>query len=398
MSVRELVEAEATAAADAAAALTDEGATAALGAAAELLGARAEAVLAANAEDVAAATGLDAGALDRLRLDAARLDAMREQLAATAALPPLEREVASWTLASGLRVSERRIPIGVVGANFEARPNVAVDVAAQLLKSRNAGVLRTGGAALRTVTALVDDVLRPALGRAGLPPAAIGLVRTADREGARALCSLPGLVPLVILRGSGETTAALQRVAAEHGVRTLAHAEGGGVLYVHAAADLARARAVVAASLDRLGVCNRLNLLLVDRGIDPAPLLAGLGVEATGERGREWANEPERVATVSVAAVAGVEEALRIANRETSGLAAGIVSEDAEAARAFLDGYRGTAAFWHAPTRFADGFALTGAPETGIEVGRSPGPRGPVTYRDLWLRQYRVMGDGTQHR
>ncbi|HEY6031696.1 MAG TPA: aldehyde dehydrogenase family protein, partial [Gaiellaceae bacterium] len=382
------------------AALTDEGATATLEAAAELLAERAETVLAANREDVAAAD-LDAGALDRLRLDEARIGAMREQLAAMAALPPLEREVASWTLPDGLVVSERRIPIGVVGANFEARPNVAVDVAAQLLKSRNAGVLRTGGAALRTVTALVDDVLRPALERAGMPPGAIGLVRTADREGARALVSLPHLVPLVILRGSGETTAALARLAAEHGVRTLAHAEGGGVLYVHAAADPEKARALVESSLDRLGVCNRLNLLLVDRGYDAAPLraeLARLGIEATDERGREWANDPERVATVSVAEVDGVGEALRVANRETSGLAAGIVTEDEAAAQAFLDGYRGTAAYWHAPTRFTDGFALTGAPETGIEVGWSPGPRGPVTYRDLWLRQYRVVGDGTQHR
>ena len=96
----------------------------------------------------------------------------------TARIPPLEREIASWTLPNGLRVREMRIPIGAVGANFEARPNVALDVAAQLLKSLNTAVLRTGGAALRTVTALVDDVLRPALEQAGLPPGAVGLVRT----------------------------------------------------------------------------------------------------------------------------------------------------------------------------------------------------------------------------
>ena len=76
----------------------------------------------------------------------------------------------------------------------------------------------------------------------------------------------------------------------------------------------------------------------------------------------------------------------------------GIVTENPEAATAFLDTYRGAAAFWHAPTRFADGYELTGAPETGINVGWAPGPRGPVTYRDLWLRQYRVVGDGTQRR
>jgi glutamate-5-semialdehyde dehydrogenase len=112
--------------------------------------------------------------------------------------------------------------------------------------------------------------------------------------------------------------------------------------------------------------------------------------------GHEWASDPQRVATVTVAIVDGIEEALSIANDETSGLAATIVAEDEAAARRFLDGYRGTAAFWNAPTRFTDGFRLLGTPETGINVDRSPGPRGPVTYRDLALRQYRVVGDGSQ--
>src|SRR5256885_1451620 len=122
------------------------------------------------------------------------------------------------------------------------------------------------GCGSRTVPALVDEVLRPALESAGLPPGAVGLVRSADREGARLLVAMPRLVPLVILRGSGETTAELARLAAGNGVRTLAHAEGGGVLYVHAEASPERTLAIAAASLDRLGGCNRLNLCLVDRG------------------------------------------------------------------------------------------------------------------------------------
>src|SRR6266516_1323553 len=197
-----------------------------------------EEILEANAADCEAAAGrLDEGMLDRLRLDDKRVQGLAAQVEAVAAVEPLEREIDSWTLANGLEVSERRIPIGTVGANFEARPNVALDVAGQLLKSLNAAVLRTGGAALRTVTVLVDDVLRPALERAGLPPEAVGLVRLADREGARVLVSLPEVLLLVILRGSGKTTAQLARLAAENGVRTLAHAEGGGVLFVHGAAD-----------------------------------------------------------------------------------------------------------------------------------------------------------------
>ena len=159
--------------------------------------------------------------------------------------------------------------------------------------------------------------------------------------------------------------------------------------------------------------CNRLNLLIVDRDAGGAlrallELFAAKGVEARGSvegalpmdrpLGYEWASDPSRVATVTIGLVHGVDEAVRLANEETSGLAAGIVADDAEAAERFLESYRGTAAFWNAPTRFADGFELTGAPETGINVDWVPGPRGPVTYRDLWLRQYRIVGDGTQRR
>ena len=137
---------------------------AALSEAAALVRKRADQILAANEADVEAAKDqLDEGMLDRLRLDGARVDALSEQVEAVAAIEPLEREITSRTLENGLQISERRIPIGVVGANFEARPNVALDVAGQLLKSLNTAVLRTGGAALRTVTVLVDDVLRPAL-------------------------------------------------------------------------------------------------------------------------------------------------------------------------------------------------------------------------------------------
>lgn len=420
--LRESVEQEALEARRAAASLTDVAVASALAGAAALVRERRAEILAANSADCeAAADRLDEGMLDRLRLDDARMESLAEQVEAVATIAPLEREIASWTLENGLRVSERRIPIGTVGANFEARPNVALDVAGQLLKSLNTAVLRTGAAALGTVTVLVDDVLRPALEQAGLPPGAVGLVRSPDREGARVLVTMPELVPLVILRGSGATTAELARLAAEHGVRTLAHAEGGGVLYIHSAADRDRALALTEAALDRLGVCNRLNLALVDRGAaellpDLLAIFRAKGLEVRGtpraieaggdgvlphdrERlGYEWANEPDRVATVTLDFVDDLADAVRIANEETSGLAAGIVTEDAEAANRFLDGYRGTAAFWHATTRFTDGFELTGAPETGINVDSVPGPRGPVTYRDLWLRQYRVVGDATQTR
>ena len=182
---------------------------------------------------------------------------------------------------------------------------------------------------------------------------------------------------------------------------------------MHGSASAERALALAEASRDRLGVCNRLNLALVDReaaGLLPAllDLFKAKELEVRGDvdgalpldqpLGHEWASDPDRVATITIRLVDGLEEAVRLANEETSGLAAGIVAEDAEAATRFLDGYRGTTAFWNVTTRFTDGYELTGAPETGINVDWTPGPRGPVTYRDLWLRQYRVVGDGTQRR
>lgn len=364
---------------------------------------RAEPVLEANARDIAAAEGVLAPALvDRLRLDTARLEAMSGQIAALAALDDPPELVGTRDLPGGLVMRELRRPVGVIGANYEARPNVTVDVASQLIKSRNAGVLRTGAAALRSAIALRDEVIAPAMAAAGLDPDAVQLVRTPDREAARALVARPGLIPLVILRGSGETTASLAREAAAHGVRTLAHADGGGVLYIDGGADADRALALAERSLDRLGVCNRLNLLLVARSrwdeLLPAvsALLARLGIRASlpphaHPLGHEWALDDGNEATVTVAPVAGPREAAETANRETSGLAAAIATDDPAAAAEFLGAYTGTGAFWNATTRLLDGFALLGAPETGINVDHVPGPRGPVTFRDLHLRQYVVV-------
>jgi len=257
-------------------------------------------------------------------------------------------------------------------------------------------------AARRAAPSLRDDLVADALRRAAV---LVGGRRAAILAANRADCEA----------AEGRLDAGtLDRLRLDDArLEALAHAEGGGVLYVHGSASPARASALVDASLDRLGVCNRLNLLLVDRdatalGEQLVEQIRGRGLDVAGTVGDatpldrpigyEWANDAERVGTVTAVLVDGLEDAVRVANDETSGLAAGIVAEDEAAAEAFLDGYRGTAAFWHATTRFTDGFALTGSPETGINVDGSPGPRGPVTYRDLWLRQYRVIGDATQRR
>jgi len=182
-------------------------------------------------------------------------------------------------------------------------------------------------------------------------------------------------------------------------VRTLAHADGGGVLYLDRAADPALAAELITTSLDRLGVCNRLNLLLIcasewEQLLEPAlAAMRSLGVAPalpphSHPLGHEWALDTGNEATVTVAPADGPVAAAQLANAHTSGLAAGIVTSDPAAASAFLNAYRGTGAFWNATTRLLDGFKLRGVPETGINVDHVPGPRGPVTFQDLCLRQY----------
>jgi len=367
----------------------------------------AAAVLAANADDVRAARadGLAAAFVDRLTLDASRVEAMAEQLRTLADIPAEPARSFVRELPDGLELHELRRPVGVIGANFEARPNVVVDIASQLIKSRNAGVLRTGSSAIRSAAVLIDEVVGPAMAASGLNPAAIQLVRVPGRDTAVALVQQPRLIPLVILRGSGDSTRALAHEAALHGVRTLAHADGGAVIYIDRSADTELALRLIERSLDRLGVCNRLNLLLVHRAIwdETVPAVAALadklGVTVSlpphgHALGHEWALDAGAEATITLALAENSADAAEIANRETSGLAASIVAADADTAGKFLDTYAGTGAFWNATPRLLDGFKLLSVPETGINIDVVPGPRGPVTFRDLYLRQYAVVPRG----
>jgi glutamate-5-semialdehyde dehydrogenase len=394
----------AAAAADSLADATDAQIAVALSAMAERLTSARGELAAANEADVAQAqaSGMSPALLDRLRLGKDRLDDLAANLRLLADTAPMVREVPVRELPGGLRLIERRRPVGVIGVNYEARPNVTIDVASQLVKSRNAGVLRTGSAAIGSALALHAHVIAPALEQAGIAPDAIQIVGEPGHEFAAALVRQPTLIRLVILRGSGETTAALGAEAARHGVRTLAHAEGGGVLYVDAAANPATLRRLLRQGTDRLGVCNRVNLVLVAEAVanEFEPLIRaeldtlGIAISAAPLEhavGHEWALDDGNEATVTVLRVTDELDAARVANTETSGLAATIVTEDAATARRFLDRYHGTGAFWNATTRLLDGFKLLAVPETGINVDHMPGPRGPVTFADLYLRQYLVM-------
>lgn len=371
-----------------------------------LLEKESSAILEVNRAEVENARDRAPGFVERLRLTEKRIAAMASSVRALAALPPIERIAQKRVLENGLRIEERRVPVGVIGAIYEARANVTLDIATQLLKSRNCGVLRTGSAGANTSEALITKVVAPALTEAGLDAGAIGLIR-GGHEAAEALVSLPHLVPLVIIRGSGETTRRLASLAASNGVRTLAHADGGGVMFVHRSAERDVALSLIEWSLDSLAVCNRLNLLLIDDGIWEKFLpmviekLGAMGIKASlpphdHPLGYEWAIDEEQQNTVTVSMAEDPSAAAAIASGETPAIAASIVASDEAAASEFLESFRGTGVFWNASTRWLDGFRLTGAPETGINVDHVPGPRGPVTYRDLYLRQYAVIGDGTQ--
>ena len=227
--------------------------------------------------------------------------------------------------------------------------------------------------------------------RAGRAAAGGGRARAlADREGARVLVSMPSLVPLVILRGQRPEH---RRARPAGGPERRAHARARRgrrrALRPRGRRAASKALALAEASLDRLGVCNRLNLALVDRGASgvaraAARLFRAKGLEVRGDVPGARAARPAARPRVGERPRARRDRHGRpgrrprggAADRERGdlGLAAGIVTEDEEAAERFLDGYRGTAAFWHAPTRFTDGFELTGAPETGINVDRRSGP------------------------
>ena len=331
---------------------------------AELLRADISQVRMANEDDVdqAAAAGMSGALLDRLRLTPARLAAMSEQLASLASVPAESGRSKLRDLPGGLVLEEQRRPVGVIGANFEARPNVVVDIASQLIKSRNACVLRTGSAALRSAITLADHVIAPALAKASLDERLVQIIREPGREMASALVRQPAMLPLVIVRGSGASTRALAEEGARHGTRVLAHADGGAVIYVDDSASHQAISTIIEASLDRLGVCNRLNLLLVKDTIWPEtmkriqPLLDRLGIRASlpphsHALGREWALEPGREATITVSPVSGPAAAARVANTETSGLAAAVIAEDESAAAEFIGQYNGTLAPSTTPPR-----------------------------------------------
>jgi glutamate-5-semialdehyde dehydrogenase len=380
---------------------------------AELLGERADAVLQANAEDLAdeRAAGLTSALRDRLTLDEARVAGMAEGVRAIASLPdPVGEVLDERTLASGLRLRKVRVPLGVIAVVYEARPNVTVDCAALTLKSGNAIVLRGSSYAVRSNAALAE-LVREALADAGLPAAGVELLVSGDRAELAELATAEGIVDLVIPRGGEGLKEALKAVAT---VPVMYAAAGNCHVYVHEDADLEMARRVAYnAKVQRPGVCNAAETLLVNAGVAeeflPATLgdLRDAGVELTGdERARaaagaaavgqataeDWDTEYLDM-RMAVGVVDSLEAAIEHINRHGTGHSEAIVTSSEAAAREFTDGVDAAVVYVNASTRFTDGFEFG----MGAEIGNSTQKlhaRGPIGLRELTTFKYVVHGDG----
>jgi glutamate-5-semialdehyde dehydrogenase len=417
MAVTETTVAESCAAAKRAsrgiATASTEAKNAALEATARLLEERSEEILEANVGDLAdeRAAGLTEPLRDRLRLTPDRVAAMAEGVRVVMALDdPVGEELERQTLDSGLDLRKVRVPLGVVAVVYEARPNVTIDCAALTIKSGNAIVLRGSSYAERSNAALAA-IVREALAEAGLPEDAVLSLGGGGHEELAELATQEGLVDLLIPRGGEGLKAAIKKVAT---VPVMYAAAGNCHVYVHAEADPEMARRIaVNAKVQRPGVCNAAETLLIDAAIAdrvaPAVLadLSAAGVELVGdERARaaagdvvvgpateeDWGSEYLGL-KMAVAVVDGVEQAIDHVNRYGTGHSEAIVTADAEAAEAFVSGVDAAAVYVNASTRFTDGFEYG----MGAEIGNSTQKlhaRGPIGMRELTTFKYVARGDG----
>ena len=381
---------------------------AALLAIADALEARTGEILEANARDMEAGreASLSDALLDRLRLDEARVATIAAQVRDIAALPdPVGEVVDGQRLANGLLLRRVRVPLGVIGVVYEARPNVTIDAAALCLKSGNAIVLRGSSSAAHS-----NEVLaRVAAEASGLPDGAVTLLG-GGREELAELATQNGLVDLVIPRGGEGLKKALEAVAT---VPVIYAASGNCHVYVDASADLDDALAIaVNAKTQRPGVCNAAETLLVHVDAAPAFLpraldaLSAAGVELRLDgRARTLAGDGHAEATeedwdteylsltLAVGIVDSVDEAIEHVNRHGSGHSEAIVTRDVRAARAFQLGVDAACVYVNASTRFTDG----GEFGMGAEIGNSTQKlhaRGPIGLRELCTYKYLVEGDG----
>lgn len=383
----------------------------ALQAAARHLAQNRAALLAANAADMAAArqNGLDDAMLDRLALDDKKIDAVIEGLHQVAALPDPVGAVGQMRCQpSGIQVGRMRVPLGVIGIIYEARPNVTADAAALCLKSGNACILRGGSEAVRSNTMIAQQIYA-GLRDAGLPETAVRFVEKTDRAGVGVLLSLPEYIDVIVPRGGKGLVA---RISEEARVPVIKHLDGICHIFIDDAADAEKAlRVAVNAKTSRYGTCNTMETLLIHaaRAAELLPPLQAAfvekGVELRGcEKTRailpdiaaateeDWRTE-YLAPVLSVKTVENLQAAIAHINRYGSRHTDSIITENYSHAQRFLREVDSASVMVNASTRFADGFEYGLGAEIGISTDKIHA-RGPVGLEGLTCEKWIVLGDG----
>jgi glutamate-5-semialdehyde dehydrogenase len=384
---------------------------------AHLLRAAEAELLAANAKDLAAAEAnqLTKAQIERLSLSPAKLAHLAESVLQVAALPdPVGQTLDSWTRPNGLRIRQVRVPIGVIGIIYEARPNVTIDCAILCLKSGNASILRGGKEIFHTNTAFAALIQR-ALAEAGLPADAVQLIPTTDRAALTHLLKLDELIHCIIPRG-GESL--IRFVAQNSTIPVIKHYTGVCFVYVDKSADPVMAeRILLNAKTQRPGVCNAAEQLLVHA--DAAPTVLPRLATALSAKGVQLRADPSACAILASASpaishapatdadykaefldlilairvVPDLETAIATINRDSSGHTDAIVTADETAARRFQAAVDSAVVPWNASTRFNDGFEFGFGAEIGISTDRLHA-RGPMGLKELCSYKYLIDGEG----
>jgi glutamate-5-semialdehyde dehydrogenase len=383
------------------------------------------ALLAANASDLASpeAAALSAASRDRLTLTTARLNHLALSVREVIALPdPVGDLLEETTRPNGLHIRKVRVPIGVVGIIYEARPNVTIDCAILCLKSGNASILRGGKECFHTNTALAA-LITAALTAAGLPADAVQLLPTTDRAALNALLKLDSLIHCIIPRG-GESL--IRFVAENSTIPVIKHFQGVCFVYVDAAANLAMAEAItVNAKASRPSACNAAEQLLVHVSVaekflpavaralsaknvqlrcDPASLaiLTASDLSALNSQLSASSVTPATASDyttefldtiIAVRVVDSLDTAILTINRDSSSHSDAIITADEPAARRFLASVDSATVYWNASTRFTDGFEFGYGAEIGISTDRLHA-RGPMGLRELCTYKFLIEGTG----
>ena len=368
-------------------------------------------LLEANQLDLtnASTAGLDSALVDRLELNEGRIDAMLESLAVVRALPdPIGGIEDLRFMTSGIQVGKMRVPLGLIGIIYESRPNVTVDAASLCLKSGNAVLLRGGSEAIESNRVLATCI-RAGLTRAGLPPEAVQVLDTTDRDAVSAMVTLNGVIDMVVPRGG---KGLIERVARDATVPVLKHLDGVCHLYIHADADVKMAiDLAINAKTHRYGTCNTMESLLIDQDVatlipDLAASLLERGVELRGcprvqrilgdaciaASDADWGTE-YLAPILSLKLVENFQEAVDHIAKYGSGHTDGIVTNCHATAMRFLRVVDSSSVMVNTSTRFADGFEYGLGAEIGISTDKIHA-RGPVGLAGLTSQKYVVLGNG----